>query len=72
MSLISFHRGLIATAIVFCFGYAGWEIVSFTQEGGTGSLVVGGVFLVLGVGLGYYLARLMHFLGYEKSGKEPS
>lgn len=65
MSLIVFHRGLIATAIVFCFGYAGWEILSFTRGGGALSLVIGCIFAILGGALGYYLARLTHFLGYD-------
>ena len=63
MSLIPFHRGLIGTAIVFCLGYAGWELVDFSRTGGTVSLAIGVLFLVLGVGLAYYLARLNRFLG---------
>ena len=65
MSLISFHRILIATAILFCTGYGGYELVRFSRVGGTGPLVLGGVFLLLAAGLGYYLWRLNHFLGYE-------
>ena len=65
MSLIPFHRGLIAAAIVFCFGYAAWEILSFTRTGEALSLMVGAVFIVLGAALVYYLSRLARFLGYD-------
>jgi hypothetical protein len=70
MSLIPFHRGLIAAAIVFCFGYGVWEIVSFTRGGGALSLVMGVVFVALSAVLGYYLARLTHFLGYDSEQRE--
>ncbi len=65
MSLISFHKILIATAILFCAGYGGYELVRFSRVGDTGPLMLGGVFLLLAAGLGYYLWRLNHFLGYE-------
>ncbi len=68
MSLIGFHRGLIAAAVLFCFGYGLWELAGAGRAGG-GSTVVGGVFLLLGVGLAYYLARLNRFLGYEEDGE---
>ena len=66
MSLISFHRILIATAILFCAGYGAFELVRFAKVGGTGSLVLRGVFFLLTGGLSYYLWRLNHFLGYEE------
>lgn len=65
MSLIPFHRGLIAVAIVFCFGYAVWEAVAFSRGGTSGSLWLGVVFLLLGAALVYYLLRLNRFLGYD-------
>lgn len=65
MSLIGFHRVLIGSAIVFCFGYAAWELVRFWVVRGTVSLVLGVVFLGLGVLLSVYLKRLAHFLGQE-------
>lgn len=69
MSLVPFHRGLIATAIVFCLGYGGWEIAAYLRDGTSSSLVVGTIFLLLGAGLGYYLARLKHFLGYGEKAR---
>jgi hypothetical protein len=70
MSLIPFHRGLIGTAIAFCFGYSAWEVVSFFRSGSPVSLAVAALFVVLGAGLAYYLARLGHFLGYGSRERE--
>lgn len=69
MSIVTFHRGLIAAAIVFCFGYGVWELVAHARPGPAGSLGIGVVFVVLGCGLVYYLLRLNRFLGYE-NGKD--
>ena len=65
MSLIRFHRVLIATGIVFCFSFAGWELIRW-WVGGAGSVVLGGTFVALGVLLVFYLAKLRRFLGYEE------
>ena len=66
VSLIAFHRCLIAAAILFCAGYGGYEVVRFVWVSGAGSLVLGAVFFVLAAGLSYYLWRLNRFLGYEE------
>jgi hypothetical protein len=68
MSLIPFHRGLIATAILFCLGYAGWEFVAYIRSGSAASLAVALLFLMLGAGLLYYLSRLSRFLGLPTRG----
>ena len=65
MSLITFHRVLIAAAILFCAGFGGWELRLFFRTDATGALVLGGVFFVLALGLSFYLWRLNRFLGYE-------
>lgn len=70
MSLINFHRGLIAAGIVFCFGYGIWELAGLARPEPVGSLGLGVVFIVLGCGLVYYLIRLNRFLGYEEEGRE--
>lgn len=62
MSLIGFHRFLIASAILFCFGFAGWELYAFSHSGATRELVLGAVFIVLGILLSFYLRRLKRFL----------
>ena len=68
MSLLHFHRILIATAILFCAGYAAWELAAGVRGGGAGAFVMGAVFGVLAVGLTVYLVRLRRFLGYDEEG----
>jgi len=66
VSLISFHKLLIATAIVFCAGYAGWEArVFITGNGGTWSLVLAILFALIAAGFVYYLIHLSRILGRE-------
>ncbi|HUG39760.1 MAG TPA: hypothetical protein VMM12_04710 [Longimicrobiales bacterium] len=62
MSLVSFHRALILTAIVFCLGFAGWELQAYRTAGDSGALLLSAVFGLLGIGLSVYLARLAAFL----------
>jgi hypothetical protein len=66
LSLISFHRIIIAFAILFCAGYGAWELSRFVKGAGTGSLVISGLFFVFTAALAYYLWRLKFFLGSEK------
>ena len=68
ISLIPFHRGLIAAAIVFCFGYAAWELAALRSGVEGGISVIAVVFILLGFGLIYYLARLNRFLGFGPGG----
>ena len=64
MSLVHFHRFLIATAIVFCLGYGAWELNAAADR--AGGFVQGTVFIVLGLGLTVYLRQLRRFLGYDE------
>ena len=64
MSLVSFHRLLIATAIVFCLGYGAWELNAAAD--GAGGFIQGTVFIVLGLALAVYLRQLARFLGYDE------
>ena len=66
MSLIAFHRFLIATGIAFCAGFAAWEVRAWTRTNDTGMLVLGITFALLCVGLIVYLRRLNRILGYER------
>lgn len=66
MSLISFHRFLIATAIVFCIGFGVWEFNAVGGEGGALAFVLGVVFTLLGIGMAVYLRHLARFLGYDE------
>lgn len=67
MSLISFHRFLIATGIVFCLGFAAWELMTWWVGRTPGALILGLTFVALGVLLSFYLARLRRFLGVDPS-----
>lgn len=62
MGVIGFHRFLISAAILFCLGYAMYEISRYGEGAGSGALVTAVVFVVLAAGLGYYLANLRRFL----------
>ncbi len=64
MSLVSFHRFLIVTAIVFCLGYGAWELNAAAER--AGGFIQGTVFIVLGLGLAVYLMHLGRFLGYDE------
>ncbi len=61
--MIPFHRLLIATAIVFCAGFAAWAGWSWRQSGEAVALVMALGFAVATVALVYYLRHLNRFLG---------
>ena len=67
MSLISFHRLLIATGIVLCGGFAMWEFNHAMSGGGASDFVVGTIFVLFTIGLAVYLKNLAHFLGYDRA-----
>ncbi len=60
--MIAFHRFLIVTAILFCLGFGVWSLLAFEAGAGTGTLVLGVIFVALAAGLGYYLNHLRQFL----------
>jgi uncharacterized membrane protein YdjX (TVP38/TMEM64 family) len=60
--MIPFHRFLIATAICFCIGFAGWTFAGYRSTASTGELALAIVFVSCGVLLGYYLKNLDRFL----------
>ncbi|MEE8134953.1 MAG: hypothetical protein V3T56_07840 [Gemmatimonadales bacterium] len=60
--MIGFHRFLIASAIVFCMGFAVWSLLAFEANGSVGTLVLGVVFVLAAIGLGFYLNNLDRFL----------
>ncbi|MGH7718079.1 MAG: hypothetical protein ACREON_04450 [Gemmatimonadaceae bacterium] len=61
--MISFHRFLIATAILFCVLFAVWSAVAYQRAGGTGTLVLAIAFAGAALALAYYLKNLKRFLG---------
>lgn len=62
MSIITFHRFLITTAILFCGMFAGWEFLRYSREGGALELTLGVTFTLLAIALVYYLVNLRRFL----------
>lgn len=66
MSLIAFHRLLIAAAILFCAGFAVWELFAFRRHGEVSALLIALAFAAAGAGLGYYLRHLPRFLGLPR------
>ena len=66
MSLIAFHRFLIAAAILFCLGFGLWELLKARDGGGVGALALALIFTLLGIGLIVYLVHLGRFLGYDE------
>jgi len=61
--VITFHRLLIATAIVFCLGFAAWALGTYVGSQRPTMLALSLVFAAFAVGLGYYLVHLKRFLG---------
>jgi hypothetical protein len=73
MSLLAFHRVLIAAGVVFCFGFAASQALGL--GGVARSPWVAVVFAVLGLGLLLYFLRMRRVLGYEEEqdgGKRPA
>jgi hypothetical protein len=60
--MIVFHRVLIATAILFCVGFALWSFDAYRAGGGAGSLALAIAFGVAAGALSYYLRHLRRFL----------
>jgi hypothetical protein len=60
--MIPFHRLLIATAILFCVGFAVWAFAAYRATGCQLHLALGIVFAIASVALGYYLKNLNRFL----------
>lgn len=64
MSLLSFHRFLIVTAIAFCLGFAAWELRAYLHLGADSTAVlVAATFALLAIALTAYLVRLRSILG---------
>jgi hypothetical protein len=63
MSLIGFHRVLIASAIVFCAGFALHQAQAYRATGSDGAVVTATAFALAAVGLSLYLRRLRRILG---------
>ncbi len=62
MTLLTAHRILITTAVVFFFGFSLWELRNYTQSGDTWATIRAGIYLVVSVGFWFYLRSLKKWL----------
>lgn len=62
MTLLTAHRILIATAVVFFFGFSLWELRNYFNAGDPWALVRSLLYLLASVGFGVYLSSLKRWL----------
>ncbi|MFB3059992.1 MAG: hypothetical protein ACE10C_01345 [Candidatus Binatia bacterium] len=62
MSLLTAHRILISTAIVFFFGFALWELRNYSNTGDFWAPIRALGYLVVSVGFWIYLRTLKNWL----------
>jgi hypothetical protein len=58
MTLITAHKILISTAVVFFFGFALWQWRDYLDTENTWAAIQAVVYFVVAVGFGVYLASL--------------
>jgi hypothetical protein len=63
MNLFAVHKLMIATAILFCAGFAVREAVEIARSGGGLAILLGAVSAAGAVVLGFYLRWLMRTKG---------
>lgn len=68
MSLVGFHKLLIASAVLFCAGFGGWQALEAVRGAGLVPGLLGAAFLAAAGGLAFYLSRLDRFLGRGSDG----
>ena len=61
MTLLTAHRILISTAVVFFFGFALWELRNYTDTGNFWAAFRSGLYLFVSVGFGVYLKSLKYW-----------
>ena len=58
MTLLTAHKILIATAVVFFFGFGLWELRNYFAAGDPWAIVRAALYLLTAVGFGFYLGML--------------
>ena len=61
MTLLTAHKILISTAILFFFGFALWEFGNYFDSGNLWAIFRGFLYLLVAVGFGFYLRSLKHW-----------
>ena len=62
MSLLTAHRILISTAVVFFFGFALWELNNYLSTENLWASIRSLLYLLVSVGFGLYLRSLKRWL----------
>ena len=61
MTLLTAHRILISTAVVFFFGFALWELRNYFDTRNLWAIFRGFLYLLVAVGFGFYLRSLKYW-----------
>ena len=61
MTLLTAHRILISTAVVFFFGFALWELRNYFDTGNLWATFRSALYLAASIGFGIYLKSLKHW-----------
>ena len=61
MTLLTAHRILISTAVVFFFGFALWELRNYFDTGDLWAIFRGFLYLLVAVCFGFYLRSLKYW-----------
>ncbi len=59
MSLKAFHLVFVAASILLGLGVGGWGVLEYRSTGELGALILGGIFLTMGLGLLVYGKRML-------------
>ena len=62
MTLLTAHKILITTTVVFFFGFALWELRNYSDTGNLWAALRGALYLLVAVGFGFYLRRLKKWI----------
>ncbi len=62
MTLLTAHKILISTAVVFFFGFALMEFRSYFEAGDSWAVLRGLLYLSVAIGFGFYLGTLKRWL----------
>jgi hypothetical protein len=61
VTLLTAHKILISTAILFFFGFALWELRNYFDTGNLWAIFRGFLYLLVAVGFGFYLRSLKYW-----------
>ena len=61
MTLLTAHKILISTAVLFFFGFALWELRNYFDSGNLWAIFRGFLYLLVAVGFGFYLRSLKYW-----------